>query len=300
MVQRAQPREGLPTFLVIGAMKAGTTSLYHYLAAHPDVYMAPVKELDFFVEAANWDRGTDWYRKQFDDARGATAIGEASTAYTKYPVVPGVPERIAGVIPDCRLIYVLRDPIDRIRSHYQHRVAIGTERAPLEEAVIEDPVYLACSRYAAQIERYLERFPREQLLLITSEHLRSDRAETMRRVFRFVGVDEGIVPTTMDQEYYRTEGRARFPPIVGKLRHTLKEHVPAAKRAKELVDSTLPRLMPSHRAAAKDASSADTSIPSATRVRLTQLLQADVDRLARYLPDDMDGWTVMPRDPSLR
>ena len=300
MVQRAQPREGLPTFLVIGAMKAGTTSLYHYLAAHPDVYMATVKELDFFVEAANWDRGTDWYRKQFDDARGATAIGEASTAYTKYPVVPGVPERIAGVIPDCRLIYVLRDPIDRIRSHYQHRVAIGTERAPLEEAVIEDPVYLASSRYAAQIERYLERFPREQLLLITSEHLRSDRAETMRRVFRFVGVDEGIVPTTMDQEYYRTEGRAKFPPIVGKLRHALKEHVPAAKRAKELVDSTLPRLMPSHRAAAKDASSADTSIPSATRVRLTQLLQADVDRLARYLPGDMDGWSVVPCDRSLR
>lgn len=300
MVQRAHPREGLPTFLVIGAMKAGTTSLYHYLAAHPDVYMASVKELDFFVEAANWDRGTDWYRKQFDDARGAAAIGEASTAYAKHPIVPGVPERIASVIPDCRLIYVLRDPIDRIRSHYQHRVAIGTERAPLEKAVVDDPIYVTCSSYAAQIERYLDRFPREQLLLITSEHLRSDRAATMRRVFRFVGVDDRIVPATMDQEYYRTEGRARFPPIVGKLRHALKEHVPAAKRAKELVDSTLPRLMPSHRGGEQASTRADATIPSATRLRLTELLQADVDRLARYLPDGMEGWSVVPHDRSIR
>jgi hypothetical protein len=122
----------------------------------------------------------------------------------------------------------------------------------------------------------------------------------MRRVFRFVGVDDRIVPTTMDQEYYRTEGRAKFPPIVGKLRHALKEHVPAAKRAKELVDSTLPRLMPSHRADKKDTARPDTSIPSATRLRLTELLQSDVDRLARYMPDGMEGWSVVPRDRSLR
>ena len=104
----------------------------------------------------------------------------------------------------------------------------------------------------------------------------------------------------MDQEYYRTEGRARFPPIVGKLRHALKEHVPAAKRAKELVDSTLPRLMPSHRGGELASTRADATIPSATRLRLTELLQADVDRLARYLPDGMEEWSVVPHDRSIR
>jgi len=274
-------------------MKAGTTSLYHYMAAHPDVFMASVKELDFFVETANWSRGSDWYARQFDDARGVAAVGEASTAYAKHPIVPGVPERIASVIPHCRMIYVLRDPIDRIRSHYQHRVAIGSERARIEDAVIEDPIYVACSRYASQIERYLDYFPREQLLLITSEHLRSDRAATMRRVFRFIGVDELIVPTTLDHEYYRTDGRARYPPIVGKLRHALKERVPAAKRAKEFVDSTLPRLVRARRANAP--ANTGPSMPSDTRLQLIELLRDDVERLGRYLPEGTEGWSVDPQ-----
>jgi hypothetical protein len=293
VVEGMHPREErIPDFLVIGAMKAGTTSLYHYLAAHPDVFMASVKELDFFVETANWRRGLNWYARQFNRARGAAAAGEASTAYSKHPIVPGVPERIATVIPRCKMIYVLRDPIDRIRSHYQHRVAIGSERARIEDAVIENPIYVACSRYASQIERYLDHFPREQLLLITAENLRGDRAATMRRVFGFIGVDEEIVPATLDTEYYRTAGRAGYPPIVGKLRHALK-YVPAAKRAKEFVDSTLPRLVRARHADAPVNTGA--SMPSDTRLQLIELLHDDVERLGRYLPEGTEGWSVDPR-----
>lgn len=290
----------LPNFLVIGAMKAGTTSLYHYLAAHPDVFMAPVKELDFFVETANWSRGLDWYKRQFDGAGDAAVTGEASTAYSKYPVVPGVPERIATCIPGCRIIYVVRDPIDRIRSHYQHRVAIGTEQAPIEEAVIDDPIYVTCSRYSLQIERYLERFPREQLLLITSEHLRSDRLATMQRIFGFIGVDQHVIPTTLDREYYRTEGRASYPPMIGKLRHALKEHVPAAKKAKEFVDSTLPRVLRMSRGASEEEGvGPGASMPEGTRERLTELLQDDIRRLGRYLDEGTERWSVRPPDRSL-
>jgi hypothetical protein len=300
----ALERARRPDFLVIGAMKAATTSVYHYLAGHPDVFMAGVKELDFFVATGNWDRGIGWYEKQFEAAGDAVVAGEASTAYTKHPVVPGVPERIATLLPDCRLIYVLRDPVDRIRSHYQHRVAIGTERAPIEEAVLSDPVYLACSRYASQMERYLEWFPRDQLLLLTSERLRADRLATMREMFGFLGVDEQVVPATLDREYYRSEGRATYPPIMGKLRHALKEHVPAAKRAKEFVDSTLPGLIgrsrPDRRGSLRGAPTASVSIPTETRRQLFELLHDDVQRLGSYITEGTEDWSIRPPDRSLR
>lgn len=302
MDQSPSDQRRRPDFIVIGAMKAATTSLYHYLSGHPDVFMAGVKELDFFVASANWGRGVSWYEKQFGGAGDVAVAGEASTAYTKFPIVPDVPERIATVVPECRMIYVLRDPVDRIRSHYQHRVAIGSERAPIEEAVIADPVYLACSRYASQIERYLDWFPRDRLLLLTSERLRAERLATMRRVFGFLGVDEQIVPPTLDREYYRTDGRATYPPIAGKLRHALKQHVPAAKRAKEFVDSTLPRLAASPRPKANSQrrDTVPVAIPPETRRQLFELLHEDVDRLGRYITEGTEDWSIRPPDRSLR
>jgi len=294
---RGDPGEGgtMPNFLVIGAMKAGTTSLYHYLREHPDVFMASIKETDFFASGGNWHRGLGWYRKQFEGSDGATAVGEASTAYTKHPVVAGVPERIAATIPSCRLIYVLREPVERIRSHYQHRVAVGTERAPLAEAVFTEPVYLTCSRYAAQVERYLECFPREQLLLITSEELRSSRRETMHTVFAFLGVDPEVVPPTIDQEFYRTQARATYSPILWRLRHAVKERVPAAKRAKELVDSTLPGLLRAGARSSRGAGAGPTppvEIDGDVRARLAALLRDDVTKLRAYMPPGFDGWGI--------
>src|SRR5438552_836610 len=107
--------------------------------------------------------------------REATALGEASTVYTKFPRYQGVAERMAKVVPHARLIYVVRHPIDRIRSHYEHRVASGAETAAMEDAVFDNPIYIDYSRYALQVEQYLEDFPREQLLIISSEAPPPDR-----------------------------------------------------------------------------------------------------------------------------
>ena len=96
----------------------------------------------------------------------------------------GVPARIADHIPRARLVYVVRDPIDRIRSHYQTRLTEGTERSPIDRAVRENPIYLDYSRYAMQLDRYLDHFPREQLLVITAEDLRGDRRATIQKVVR--------------------------------------------------------------------------------------------------------------------
>jgi Sulfotransferase domain len=187
-----------PNFIIIGAMKSGTTSLFHYLQAHPQAHMSPLKEVEFFVEERNWRRGFDWYRAQFAGAHPETiAIGEVSTTYTKYPEFKGVPERIAKHLPDARLIYVLRDPIERIRSHYQHRVLSGAVPPAL---------------------------PARDVLLATSERLRSSRAETLRSVYGFLGIDPTFVSDVIDQESYRSEESAAYPPIAWWLPRTVKRY----------------------------------------------------------------------------
>jgi hypothetical protein len=275
-------------------MKAGTTSLYHYLRVHPQVFMAPIKELDFFVEDANWRRGWEWYRKQFERVGPeAIAVGEASTRYTKYPSVAGVPERIATHLPHARFIYVLRDPIERIRSHYEHRVAVGTERAPLEQAAFENPIYLDCSRYASQVERYLSYFSLESLLLITSEELRHSRASTMRRVYDFLRVDSDYVPGTLDQEFYKTGERATYSATGWRIRRILKRYFPASKRAKELVDSVLPRSLNRARGHADAAGKNPKFIVSESlRSKLAEQLRDDVRRLHSYMGEGFDGWGI--------
>jgi hypothetical protein len=284
----------LPTFIVIGAMKSGTTSLYHYLRNHEQIFMPKVKELDFFAEGANWSRGLDWYRQQFSGAGDALARGEASTLYTKFPQYEGVPERIAAVVPDVRLIYLVRDPIVRMRSHYQHRVALGAETSPPEVALLENPIYLAYSRYAMQIEQYREFFPQEQLLVVTSEALRHHRAATIQQVYEFLGVDPTLSPPALGTEFYKTAQRRSYPPLVWTARRIVKRHVPQAKRAKEMVDSLKARRTaggPADGEGAGPASAeADAMISPVLRKELADLLRDDVARLRTYMPPGFDGW----------
>ena len=132
----------LPTFLIIGTMKGGTTSLHRYLRQHPEVFMPERKELNFFLdeyagppidppEERNWSRGITWYERQFAGAEDERAVGEASANYSRYPTYPGVAERIAKIVPEMKLIYLMRNPIDRVLSHYLHDFAKGRERQPV-------------------------------------------------------------------------------------------------------------------------------------------------------------------------
>ena len=161
----------IPTFIVIGAGKAGTTSLWAYLQEHPQVFMSARKELDFFTTEHNWHRGLEWYESHFADAGTAKAHGEVSGNYTNWPDYVGVPERMASVVPGARLVYVVRHPIDRMVSGYRYLRARGLEARPMAQAFRERPMYTNASSYATQIEQFLEHFPRDQLLVIVSEHL---------------------------------------------------------------------------------------------------------------------------------
>lgn len=209
--------QGLPTFIVIGAMKSGTTSLYEYISAHPGAFTTTPKEPEFF--STNWDRGLDWYRNAFAGAEEFAAAGEFSTSYTKYPFVSGVAERMALVIPDVKLVYVVRDPVERIRSMYMHEVVRGRERESFDRAVRRAPQshldsYLDLSRYAYQLGQYLEHFSREQILVIRSEDLRDQRAATMTAVFEFLGLDPSFEVPGLNIEHFRSDDRRIRRPVV--------------------------------------------------------------------------------------
>jgi hypothetical protein len=275
-------------------MKAGTTSLYHYLQGHPQVFVPQYKAPEFFVAESNWNRGSDWYRRQFAGAGPENiAVGEASNVYAKYPQYTGVPARIAQLIPNVRLVYVIRDPIARIRSHYQHRFSEGAETLPFEEAVFKFPPYLNCSRYALQIEQYLEYFPRDQLLVITTEDLRDCRVATIKAVYDFLGVDHTLIPAELNREYYRTKDRAARSLVPLRLRKGLKKYVPASKRFKEFetnVFLTLTQLGWPQRNG--HDSSKSFVIPDHVHERLVEQLRDDVRRLRSYLPSGFAGWGI--------
>src|SRR4051794_8572165 len=163
-------------------MKAGTTSLYHYLSAHPDVFLSPVKEPNFFSDPAAVSAGLRAYARLFSGAGSATAVGEASTSYSRSAEFPDVPARIHAVLPATRLVYLLRDPVARMCSMYRHEVLARRERAPIDEALLDDQRYIDASRYARQVEAYVEHFPREQLMLVLAEDLAAEPRETLRAI----------------------------------------------------------------------------------------------------------------------
>lgn len=179
----------LPNLVVIGAMKCGTGSLHRYLDLHSQIHMSQIKELDFFVEEKNWKLGLDWYQTNFTEP--AEVLGESSTNYSKHPLFRGVPERMHRIIPDAKLIYIIRDPVERIVSQYIHNVAKGRERRTLDVALTElsENDYVNCSRYFMQIERYLAYYRRSSILVISSEGLAHCRMKVLSEVFRFLKVD---------------------------------------------------------------------------------------------------------------
>jgi len=184
-------RQGrLPDFLGIGAMKCGTTSLHHYLNQHPELILPDKKESNFFYKQHLYEKGTDWYRSLF---RGSGRIsGEISPNYAKSHFVPEMAERIHALLPNVKLIFVVRNPIDRMISHHAHNCGKGVEHRTLESMINELPEsnYLQTTRYFFQLSFYLKYFDRDQILLICSEELRKEPHRIMEKIHKFLGVQD--------------------------------------------------------------------------------------------------------------
>jgi hypothetical protein len=192
----------LPNFVIVGAMKSGTTSLARYLEAHHDVFMVPEKEVEFFDRF--WDKGLAWYAQRFATAAGQTAIGEASPTYLADPVAI---TRLVSTLPDAKLIVLLRNPVDRAYSHYWHWCHQMGEQRSFERSVADELEHLAAGRstgadgeslprsnyvgdghYLVQLERLVEHVPRKQLLVLLLDDLERQPEVTFLRVCDFLGV----------------------------------------------------------------------------------------------------------------
>ena len=276
----------LPNLLVIGAAKCGTTSLHEYLDEHPDVSMSAEKELDFFVPEKRRSDSVEWYESQFD-AR-APVRGESSPSYTAHPFYAGAPARIRALIPDVRLVYLVRDPIERTISHWLHRVSTHADMPSFEEALDSEQGewIVGLSRYWLQLEQYLAHFPAEQILVVDSDDLRGRRDETLERIFRFVGVDPGFRSAAFEHEHVPVARPTRRNPagraVLGGMRRALGSerasavlaHAPAALKA------------PFRRAVERPVLSAEI------RTRLEHELRPEAERLRAHTGQAFAGWSV--------
>ncbi len=208
----------LPTFLIIGAMKSGTSALYTYLDQHPEVYMSPVKEPNFFAfegdtldfQAPIDDRGInaqsitdlEQYETLFADGAGFRARGEASHWYLYWPKAP---MRIQHHIPDARLVAILRNPVERAYSEYLHFVRDGSEPYDDFGAALDAEGermqnnwamgrYVDRGFYHRQLARYFARFDREQLKIYLHDDLKADSEAVMQDLYEFIGVDPAFTP----------------------------------------------------------------------------------------------------------
>ncbi|WP_259253768.1 sulfotransferase family protein [Salinibacter ruber] len=272
----------LPTFLIIGAMKCGTTSLYSYLDEHPEVSMSSVKEPNFFLERE--DLSLEEYKSLFQGE--AKAYGEASTGYTKYPLMETDVEYMRDLLPGAKLIYLVRDPLDRIVSHFLDNASRGIERESLETVLQEEfdqNHYVCCSRYFMQLERYRQFYSDDQILVLPAKRLREDRRATLTDVFKFIGVDPAYWSPAYEEEKHKTSQKhipvqpARY--VAGS---TFVQWV------KDLLPSTVVETI--RGAVRKPVSRPE--IPAQIRKRLTGYLQDDVRQLRRFADYSFGHWML--------
>lgn len=210
--------------LIIGAMKCGTSSLFYYLSEHPQIAQSREKELHFFSRDHEYEKGLNWYFRQWAPGPGQDVALEASPSYTMAPYTPDVPERIAHAARTTGLtfkfIYIVRHPLARIESHIAHRLA-GSELAGRQKTVEEqkwDEENFALTRYASQLDPYVARFGREAVHVAFLEELQASPHEVLQRACRFLEINETFRFTSVDV-VRNTRQTVNLHPAINKLRH---------------------------------------------------------------------------------
>jgi hypothetical protein len=203
----------LPDFAVIGAMKAGTTTLHGWLSQHPAVSVATEKEPDFFSREDVYSRGPSWYAGLFEADRGLR--GEASVSYSFPEFASRAAERLVAASPSVKVLYLVRHPLDRVRSHYRHQVLRNRERRTFIEA-IKDPgsEYVMRSRYWTCLRPYVDRLHRSQILVVRSEDLFGSSDTAWLEILRFLSVPVTDRPVA---HLNGTDQKAQFSRVMRRL-----------------------------------------------------------------------------------
>jgi hypothetical protein len=305
----------LPNFVIIGAARSGTTSLYRYLAQHPDVFTSPVKETNYFAWEAERPaegsapipeqmypiRSATAYQALFDEVAGQRAIGEASPRYLH---VPGVPERLAAALPDVRLIAILRHPARRAYADYLVRRRKGIEGRSFEAVVEAEAKHLHEAPppggrpilhhglYHAHLRRWLAAVPRDRLLVLLNDDLAADPIDLFARLCRFLDVAE--VATADSAVRYGPAGLARSQVldrvINGHLARSVRSLLPVGVRgpARRLVRW------------ARRQNTRRPELPAELYVRLAELYRDDILALGKLIGRDLGAWLPHPPNPEPR
>lgn len=274
----------LPTFLIIGAQKAATTSLYLYLGKHPDIFAAEPKETNFFVTEGRWHLGRAWYESLFDAAGDALHRGEASPGYTFFPFYRGAPERAASLIPDARIIYVVRHPVERMVSAWAQAVSAGLEDLDIERALLYQANYVLASCYGLQISRWAACFRPEQILVVRSEDLATEPGSTLDQVLDHLGLAAGWRPGNLGVRYNPADDKriARRP--VRRVAAVLR-HLGLQRAATALGPRTLHRL-------ARPMRPDDCELSPDVAEAIAEVLRSDMAVLREFVGPDMDLWDL--------
>ena len=289
----------MPNFLVIGAMKSGTTALYYYLEQHPQIYMSPVKEPNFFCSGGreSWEsesvKRIGAYQYLFKGVSDEKAIGEASHCYLYEPQAVA---RIQQHLPDAKLVAILRNPVDRAYSHFLHMVRNGTEPlTDFAQALREEETgtyrrrrfqdYIGRGRYYEQLKRYFDAFDRGQLRVYLYEELSDAPIDTLRDTFRFLGVDDSFVPDVSLRRnvsgYPRYKALDKLLRRPSSIKEALKVHLPARLRW---------RLSEAFDALKTQNLVEPSAVPPEVRRQLVGAYREEILRVQELIQRDLSGW----------
>jgi hypothetical protein len=276
----------LPNLFIIGAMKSASTSLHYYLKAHPEIFMSEPKEIDYFIEERNWEKGQEWYEDHFPEEKAIR--GESSVNYSRCHLFEGVPQRIHAMSPDAKLIYVLRDPIERAVSHYRQRTIQGVEERPIGEALsdLTDNDYIKVGMYHMQLTAFMEYFDQSKLLIVTMEELNKQQQETLQKVFRFLGVDENFHSKEYGEVLNRSVDK-RPRNALGKFL----DKIPLKQQIRPLMPAGVVRAY-SSMTAAKPAADKSSKITPELRQSMAEILKEDVARLREFSGLEFEDWSL--------
>ena len=290
-----------PDFIIIGAAKAGTTSLYRHLTWHPSIFMSDPKEPTYFAFDERYGRGEDWYQSLFSGAGEAQLCGEASTNYTNWPLYPHTVKRMHALLPDVKLIYVMRHPVDRAYSHYIQLINNIRNDDPdytftdtFEQHIAKDDSVIQSSNYMLQINRFLEYYPRERFLFLFFEDFIQDPGLTLERVISFLGIDKkvdllarGAVSENLNKEKEAWLIRSR---LTGPLRTLPGAQWIADRLPQGIRDSiyAMLRKLPAHRRI--EAEFIPPRMQTETRVRLLDYFLGPNRELGEFLGQDLSRW----------
>lgn len=276
-----------PNFLGIGAQKCATTWLHAILVDHPEVCMGPKKEIDFFSHY--YDYGFQWYERRFHCDGERIAVGEVSPSYFHSTQAP---RRVSAYHGDMRLVLFLRDPVERAFSNHKHEVRIGHLRGrdlSFEYGLKNNPAYIEQGLYATHLERWLEHFPRRQLLVVLVDDIVSNPAATAADIYEFLGISQNHVPAALgDRSNESFVSRYRWLERVRDGGHELSRaaHLEGVWRLLARVGGQ--RLY--RRLNRRPPSSVIPPMEEATRRLLKATFRGEMERLETLLERSLDPW----------